>query len=164
MNCLFRFWWYSLDHRGVPGAPGRVVNLFKSDDNEEKVWGVAYEIDDEAQTMKHLDHREKGGYSQHIIQFQPAHKGDNSEEEDIIAPPQKGYSVVVYVGDESHPQYAKPSSVQEMAKTICYSQGPSGLNKDYLYNLAAALRQIHVHDDHVFELEKAVKMEDDKTS
>ena len=72
--------------------------------------------------------------------------------------------MVVYVGDESHPQYAKPTSLQEMAQTICYSQGPSGLNKDYLYNLAAALRQIHVHDVHVFELEKAVKMEDDKTS
>ena len=82
---LFRFWWYSLDHRGVPGAPGRVVNLFKSDDNEEKVWGVAYEIDEEAKTMKHLDHREKGGYSQHIIQFHPAApKGD----QDNIAPPQ----------------------------------------------------------------------------
>ena len=69
--------------------------------------------------------------------------------------------MVVYVGDESHPQYAKPTSLQEMAQTICYSQGPSGLNKDYLYNLSAALRQIQVDDDHVFTLEKEVRRIED---
>ena len=53
---------------------GRVVNLFESENPEEKVFGVAYEIDQEtwnSQVMAHLDDREKGGYSQHVnIQFE----------------------------------------------------------------------------------------------
>ena len=51
-----------------------MVNLFESENPEEKVFGVAYEIDQEtwnSQVMAHLDDREKGGYSQHvIIQFE----------------------------------------------------------------------------------------------
>jgi hypothetical protein len=36
------------------------VNLLKSEDNEDKVWGMAYEIDQKAwneEVMQHLDHR-----------------------------------------------------------------------------------------------------------
>ena len=111
--------------------------------------------------MKHLDHREKGGYSQHRIQFYCAEEGIDEK----ASSEPMSHEVVVYVGQESHPQYAKPTSLEEMAHTICYSEGPSGLNKDYLYNLATSLRQIQVHDDHVFELEKAVRLlETNKTS
>ena len=59
-----RFWWWSEDHRGLPGAPGRVVNLLP-DDEDSVVWGVAYHIDDrdwERTVRNQLDHREKGGY------------------------------------------------------------------------------------------------------
>ena len=38
------------------------------------MWGVAYEIDDQEwknSVMAHLDHREKGGYTQHSVQFYP---------------------------------------------------------------------------------------------
>ena len=54
-----RFWWWSVDHRGVKEAPGRVVNLLPADPDS-KVWGVAYEIDDkvwEETVRAQLDHR-----------------------------------------------------------------------------------------------------------
>ena len=50
-----------------------------------------------------------------------------------------------------------------MANTILNSVGPSGPNKEYLYNLAYALNEIGIVDEHVQELEKAVKiLENDK--
>ena len=72
-----RFWWWSEDHRGVPGAPGRVVNLLK-DEEDSQVWGVAYHVEDsvwEAGVRDQLDHREKGGYTREVVQVQPARPG-----------------------------------------------------------------------------------------
>ena len=44
-----------------------------------------------------------------------------------------------------------------MAKTILVSVGPSGPNKEYLYNLADSLKDLGVIDEHVQELDRAVK-------
>ena len=44
-----------------------------------------------------------------------------------------------------------------MAKTILESVGPSGPNKEYLYNLAHALKELGIEDEHVSELDTAVK-------
>merc|ERR1711994_400637 len=73
-----RFWWWSEDHRGVPGNPGRVVNLLPGEEMD-KVWGLAYEISDEdweGGVRDQLDHREKGGYSQHRARFYPRNSQD----------------------------------------------------------------------------------------
>jgi len=144
-----RFHWWSLDHRGVPGAPGRVVNVLETGDPEDTVWGIAYQIDDQVwreSVCASLDHREKGGYSQNLETFYP--QDDSSED----------YEVIVYRGAITDDQYAGPASLDEMAATIYTSRGPSGDNKEYLYNLAEALRDVIKQDDpHVMELEMAVK-------
>ena len=140
------------------GAPGRVVNLLQSN-NDDKVWGVAYEIEDsvwEAEIEKQLDHREKGGYNQNVTKFYP-NKDSNEVKES--AP----FDVIAYIGKETDKQYAGPAPLEEMANTILNSVGPSGPNKEYLYNLAYALNEIGIVDEHVQELEKAVKiLENDK--
>ena len=107
-----RFWWWSLDHRGVPGAPGRVVNLLASDDPESRVWGVAYEIPDEqweGGVRDHLDHREKGGYKQQKTLFHPKDSTETPME------------VTLYLGPLDDEQYAGPAPLQEMAQTILKS-------------------------------------------
>ena len=50
-----------------------------------------------------------------------------------------------------------PASLEVMAETILTSVGPSGKNIEYLYNLANAMRSIDPHDEHIFQLEKAVR-------
>ena len=67
--------------------------------------------------------------------------------------------VTLYLGSPSHRQYAGPDSLENMAATILASHGPSGPNIDYLYNLAASMRELvpDEEDPHLEELEAEVK-------
>lgn len=52
-----------------------------------------------------------------------------------------------------------PASSEEIAKQVINCHGPSGSNKEYVYNLAEAMREIapHVEDEHLFTLEVALR-------
>ena len=52
-----------------------------------------------------------------------------------------------------------PASIEDIAKQVISCQGPSGTNKEYVYNLAKAMRHLlpGIEDDHLFSLEAALK-------
>ncbi|KAF9913974.1 Cation transport regulator-like protein 2 [Lobosporangium transversale] len=159
-----RFWQRSTDHRGTEEAPGRVVTLipyeefterFKtldkhSTDQDDITWGVAYKIplSKVAETKAYLDHREKNGYETHFLDvFQPGSDIPVVEK------------AIVYIGSTNNSEFAGPAPLEQIAKQIYISHGPSGANRDYLLNLAHSLRTVAPtgNDRHLFELENKVK-------
>jgi cation transport regulator ChaC len=61
---------------------------------------------------------------------------------------------LVYIGLPTNPQFMGPQDPQKLAEHIVASRGPSGENKDYLYELETALDELSPEsgDDHVSDL------------
>lgn len=139
-----RFWQGSHDHRGRPRRPGRVVTLVPVDGGY--CDGMAYRVDGDvaARIFASLDHREKNGYERREVRL--AVPGD-------AAAPM--IDAVTYVAAVDNHAYLGPAPLDQMARQIASSEGPSGPNLDYLLQLAAALRALGSDDPHVFALEAA---------
>ncbi len=139
-----RFWQGSIDHRGVPEAPGRVVTLIR--EAEARCEGTAFRIEREQveAVMDHLDGRESGGYERVVEPLE-------------LDAPQGRVEGVVYVATAENPNYLGPAPLPEIAAQILRSVGPSGPNPEYLLRLGDALREIGADDPHVFELEALVR-------
>ncbi len=133
-----RFWQGSHDHRGTPDAPGRVVTLVPSADTP--CTGMAYLV--EPQVFTHLDYREKNGYLRFETTLELRGRGS--------------VPGTVYIATEDNHAFLGPASAWEIAEHIRGARGPSGRNRDYLLQLAAALRELEVEDEHVFELAQLV--------
>lgn len=129
-----RFWQGSHDHRGVADDPGRVVTLVAAPG--ERCHGRAFLV--EPEVFDHLDHREKNGYDRiHVqIENEAGH-----------------FDGVVYRAAENNQAYLGPAPPEEMAAQINRCVGPSGANRDYVLELARALRRMGYSDEHVFEVE-----------
>ncbi|ABM62468.1 gamma-glutamylcyclotransferase [Halorhodospira halophila] len=134
-----RFWQGSHDHRGTPQAPGRVATLIE--DPSVRCVGMAYRIRPEA--LGPLDLREKNGYLRFTT---PLRFLDGGEDRGLV-----------YIATEENPAFLGPAPIPDMARQIVSCSGPSGSNRDYLLELARALRALGEEDPHVFALEEAME-------
>ena len=139
-----RFWQGSTDHRGVPGAPGRVVTLVP--DADAITVGMAYRVAPTVwgEVMAQLDHREQGGYARHAVELESI--SDRSTLE-----------AVIYLAGPDNPRWLGPAPVEDIARTIDTSRGPSGPNDAYLLRLEAWLREIGRPDPHVSAIADALR-------
>jgi cation transport regulator ChaC len=136
-----RFWQGSTDHRGVPGAPGRVVTLVR--DPGGRCAGAAYRIGahDEDLVLRRLDHREKGGYERCEVALRL---------HDQTTAPSRG---LLYLATPENANYLGPAPLDEIAAQVRGAAGPSGTNVEYVLRLARELRSMGESDPHVFALE-----------
>lgn len=132
-----------------------MVTLVPADSDNSVVYGVAYKIPDEKrqEVIEHLDFREKNGYERCLVQFHPLDSGNADETID---------NIVIYVATKDNDSYAgHRNDLNDIANQIFDAHGPSGPNREYLYRLADAMRQLFPnvshYDEHLFELEKLVK-------
>ncbi|MDB5761547.1 MAG: AIG2-like family protein [Herminiimonas sp.] len=136
MNWTRRFWQGSHDHRGTEKSPGRVVTLIPR--AGAICEGMAYLVT--PQVFGHLDHREKNGYLRFVT--------------DMIFEDGSSAEGLVYIATKENAAYLGPASELDIARQIAASAGPSGRNRDYLTDLAGALRDLGKHDPHVFAIER----------
>lgn len=134
-----RFWQGSSDHRGTPGAPGRVVTLLPGEAHE-RCWGTVYKVEagHEAEVLAGLDMREQGGYERREVEVESS-RG-------------RLPSVLVYLATPSNPEWLGDAPLEQIAAQIRASVGPSGSNLEYLLRLHDALRAMGGEDEHVATL------------
>ena len=163
-----RFAQSSWDHRGTPEAPGRVLTLIPTADwraldpdeatlaerdDGDLVWGVMWSIDPAhgREVRAYLDDREKAGYTcERATVYERAADGSEAVVRDDCS---------IYVGHVDGPDFAGPMALDALARHIHASVGPSGRNKDYVYELAAIVKTLSPHsgDAYLDDLERRLR-------
>ncbi|MHC4996578.1 MAG: gamma-glutamylcyclotransferase [Planctomycetota bacterium] len=140
-----RFWQGSVDHRGVPQRPGRVVTLLRHAPS--RCWGAAFRVapDEIEPVLAQLDHREKGGYRRFNAPVFAA-EGDAPFAE-----------ALVYVATPDNRNYLGCAPLRDIAEQVIAAEGPSGSNREYVLELARSLREMNASDRHVFRLERVLR-------
>ena len=142
-----RFWQGSTDHRGVPGAPGRVVTLVR--EPQARTWGSVYRVapDRLEEVLARLDHREKGGYERQLVEVRGPGVG-------------RLHPVLVYRATEDNPEFLGDAPLHEIVAQVRRSRGPSGPNIEYVLELEAALGRMGADDHHVTAIAEGLRRDD----
>jgi len=132
-----------------------------------KVWACAYYIPPEYadEVSEYLNVREQDGYTIHYIPFELYHDPEVHKEEELReaieelpTDPVSGKHIltsVVYIGTVENESFIGPESLEDTAKVISHSVGPSGENWEYLENLYHALKELDKNRKDLY-LEKLV--------
>ncbi|MGN6390098.1 MAG: gamma-glutamylcyclotransferase [Burkholderiaceae bacterium] len=134
-----RFWQASHDHRGTVASPGRVVTLARAPGA--LCAGMAYLVTQDV--FVHLDHREKNGYLRLATEIRFDDGGRAAG--------------LVYIATPDNAAWLGPAPDEAIARQIAGAAGPSGRNRDYLFELARALRALGHEDAHVFAIERHLR-------
>ncbi|MGQ7847891.1 gamma-glutamylcyclotransferase [Granulosicoccus sp. 3-233] len=138
-----RFCQASHDHRGTPERPGRVVTLLPVAGSD--CHGMAYKLPHPGrkEILAYLDHREQDGYER---LYAPLHVGE-------------GQTVpgLTWIANDANPSWRAGETLEEVALLIAERHGPSGSNREYLYELEQALAALDMPDPHVSALSYRVR-------
>lgn len=145
------FYQGSTDHRGTPEYPGRTVTLEPAPG--EICYGVAYKVsqkEDIEIAITYLEVREKQYDQKVYLDFYT----ESANSTPTVS------SVLVYVASSDknlNQNYLGPASLEEIGKQIALAKGPSGPNRDYLFQLEKALLELGCKDAHVMDLARKVR-------
>jgi len=134
-----RFWQGSHDHRGTPGAPGRVATLIEQPGAKCK--GMAFRVS--PNVFEHLDVREKNGY----LRFSTTLTFESGSHAEGL----------VYIATEDNEAFLGHAPEADIARQIATATGPSGPNSEYLFKLAESLRTLGDECTHTFSIEAFLK-------
>ncbi len=144
----------SVHYRGTPERPGLVLGLDWRPG--QSCTGMALRVapDSADQVRQYLADRElvSRAYfevSHRVALLRPGAASSPAAGEEVEA--------ICYIVDRTHPQYAGHLGLAEQAAIIDTAEGPSGTNRDYLFNTAAHLRKLGIDDPDLFALEAIVR-------
>ena len=123
---------YSVHHRGTAQRPGLVLGLAPGG----SVRGTAYCIAPSQWAEAYAYLREREQPTETYVETRAMAR----------LPGGRGVSVLTFVSDRAHPQWAGDLSLEQQAQLIAGAKGLSGRNIDYLRDLVEHLRAEGVRD------------------